>query len=78
MPTMIEHMFDSDKFGAEFPSAAQDPISRNSLRNVQLTISRAHPSSRFSVTRRSGAPSDALLPGQGRPKVAAMPCSVDS
>jgi hypothetical protein len=24
---MIEHIFGSDKFGAEFPSAAQDPIS---------------------------------------------------
>jgi hypothetical protein len=29
MRQMIEHMFDCDKFGAEFPSAAQDPISVN-------------------------------------------------
>ena len=38
MRPMIEHMFESDKFGAEFPSAAQGPISVNSLGNVQMTI----------------------------------------
>jgi len=26
MRRMIEHMFERDKFGAEFPSAPQDPI----------------------------------------------------
>jgi len=26
MRAMIEHMFEDDKFGAEFPSAAQTPI----------------------------------------------------
>jgi hypothetical protein len=31
MRQMIEHMFGQGKFGAEFPSAAQDPISLNSL-----------------------------------------------
>jgi hypothetical protein len=31
MRSIIEHMFGHDKFGAEFPSAAQDPISLNSL-----------------------------------------------
>jgi len=31
MREMIEHMFGDDKFGAEFPSAAQTPISLNSL-----------------------------------------------
>jgi len=36
MRPMIEHAFEQSKFGAEFPSAAQDPISVNSLRNVQL------------------------------------------
>jgi hypothetical protein len=30
MRPMIEHMFVWSKFGAEFPSAAQDPISVNS------------------------------------------------
>jgi hypothetical protein len=72
MRPMIEHMFGCDKFGAEFPSAAQRSISRNSLRNVQLIISCADPSIRYSVTRRAGPP------GQGRPKLAAMPCSADS
>jgi hypothetical protein len=31
---MIEHMFGYDKFGAEFPSAAQDPIPVNFLLNT--------------------------------------------
>ncbi|HEX5877423.1 MAG TPA: hypothetical protein VF468_03730, partial [Actinomycetota bacterium] len=53
MRRMIEHMFDSDKFGAEFPSAAQDPISQNSLRNVQLTISRTDTSRFASVPSRT-------------------------
>jgi hypothetical protein len=72
MRPMIEHMFGYDKFGAEFPSASQRAISWNSLRNVQLTISYADPSIRFSVTRR------AVVSGQVRPKLAAMPCSADS
>jgi hypothetical protein len=31
MRPMIEHVFGQSKFGAEFPSAPQDPILRNSL-----------------------------------------------
>jgi hypothetical protein len=75
MRPMIEHMFGRDKFGAEFPSASQDPISVNSLRNVHSTISYIEPSRHVSVTRRSAA-SDRSH--QGRPKLAAMPCSADS
>jgi hypothetical protein len=72
MRAMIEHMFEDDKFGAEFPSAAQTPISLNSLRNVHSTISRADTARRPSVTSRT------TRAGQGRPKLAAMPCSADS
>jgi hypothetical protein len=36
MRPMVEHIFEQSKFVAEFPSAAQNPISVNSLRNVQL------------------------------------------
>ena len=71
MCRMIEHMFDSDKFGAESLSAAQDPISQNSLRNVQLTISRTDTSRFPSVPSRTGR-------AVRRPKPAAMPCSADS
>jgi hypothetical protein len=31
MRPMIEHLFEQSKFGAEFPSAAQNPILPNSL-----------------------------------------------
>jgi hypothetical protein len=55
MRPMIEHMFDPAKFGAEFPSAAQGPISVNSLDNVQMTISYIGASRSASVTRRTGA-----------------------
>ena len=53
MREMIEHMFGDDKFGAEFPSAAQTPISLNSLCNVHSTISRADTARRPSVTSRT-------------------------
>jgi hypothetical protein len=55
MRPMIEHMFGADKFGAEFPSAAQDPISVNSLRNVHSTISPSFASRLLTVTSRTGA-----------------------
>ena len=49
---MIEHIFEQSKFGAEFPSAAQSPILRNSLPNVHSPISRADAASHPSVTTR--------------------------
>ena len=63
MSRMIEHMFGSDKFGAEFPSAAQDSISQNSLRNVQLTISRTDTSRFSSVPSRTAGSGGRSLGG---------------
>jgi hypothetical protein len=53
MRAILEYMFEDDKFGAEFPSAAQAPISLNSLCNVHTTISRADTARRPSVTSRT-------------------------